>query len=255
MKANDGNLHSLVPMGLSTGERIRHHDRVRKGMARAYQERRVARYHLRRYRKEGRVSESLFPYVVQAEHEVEELLLRLGGECNVSPQRCALVEQYGYMGIVLRAATDWFISTSSPGSNRINTEAAATMRHTSHARERILLQIGLDAIPEVQTLDAYLASKQSEGPEAAAQSTIESGSDSSVEVEVEVSPERSSRSTQFRVGPPTAGQGAEAEDGLRTADRDATRPATRVTPDRPAEADVGGEVRDTANSEVEKQGG
>lgn len=127
---------------------LEHRERISRGVRRAHERKRqgakLRPRDLERLEKEGVVVPALAPIVAIGKAEGRELMLALGGEDQVSPQKRILVEDLVACGIGLRGVLQLFVQSHDP-------ELASRIASLAGARRQILSLLGLDRFE--RTLD------------------------------------------------------------------------------------------------------
>ena len=105
-------------------QRARQSKTIANTLQRKREANRIALSDVRRYRREGLVTESMKPHTLAAEDEVRAIFAALGGEENVSEQERALVEDFARVGVVLRGELSRYLAGDRDAGKVVGVMAA-----------------------------------------------------------------------------------------------------------------------------------
>jgi len=126
-------------------------ERVRAGIARARQRRRLKISHAMKY--PAVVAEPIRPIVASRAHELAQLVSDLGGENELSAAQVALARRWAQISTVAEVAFGVWLADGAPMEGRAIDKLIAA----SNSEARILATLGLERRERpVESLSAYL---------------------------------------------------------------------------------------------------
>ena len=132
-------------------------DRVSRSLGTYVERRRAANRvslsDVRRYRREGLVTDSMLPLTYLAEDEVRAIFQALGGEEAISEQERALVEDFARVGVVMRGELSRYLAGDRDAGKVVGIMAAT--------RRSSLVALGLQRRAKELDLEDYIEAKGS----------------------------------------------------------------------------------------------